>query len=90
MVSTKGTTMEFNINDKVRVKLTDHGRKVLESDHNKFWKKVGKEVMYIPPVEDSDGWSSWQLWNLMQELGPHIYIGCEIPFETTIEFEPIN
>lgn len=46
--------------------------------------------MYIPPVEDSDGWSSWQLWNLMQELGPHIYIGCEIPFETTIEFEPIN
>ncbi len=81
---------EFNINDKVRVKLTDHGRKLLESDHEEFWKNMRIPMVYTPPVEDSEGWSTWQLWNLMQQLGPYIHLSCQVPFETTIEFEPIN
>ncbi len=79
--------MEFNINDKVRVKLTDHGRKILKSDHDKFWKSIGKEMVYTPPEEDSEGWSTCQLWILMQKFGSHMYLGGISPFETTIEIK---
>jgi hypothetical protein len=39
---------------------------------------------YVPPVEDSQGWSKWQLWVLMQELGIHVKLGFETPFEPLI------
>jgi hypothetical protein len=80
--------MDFNINGKVRVKLTDHGRKLLASNHAEFWAGVGREPYpYTPPKEDADGWSEWQLWCLMQELGRHIRMGSEAPFETTIQLQ---
>lgn len=79
--------MKFNINGKVRVKLTDHGRAVHAADHALFWEKVGarKPPAYMPPTEDADGWSEWQLWVLMEAFGPHTHIGLNNCFETTIE-----
>lgn len=56
----------FNINDTVRVKLTDHGRRILEGQTH--------------PKEDSEGWSEWQLWMLFQDFGGHVYWGCKAPF----------
>lgn len=35
--------------------------------------------------EDAGGWSDWQLWSFMAELGPHITMGSLPPFDTTIE-----
>lgn len=72
---------KFNINNKVRVKLTDRGRKI----HFDNFKEL-KLFQYSPPKEDEDGWSEWQLWVLMQEFGKHLENGCNIPFETEIEF----
>ena len=43
---------------------------------------------YIPPKEDTEGWSTWQLWDLMQRFGQHFYLQntpAQMPFETTIE-----
>jgi len=68
--------MKFNINDRVRVKLTKVGRDILKSDNGAF---------HIPKKEDADGWSSWQLWVLMQTFGGHSMGGMDLPFETEIE-----
>lgn len=72
--------MKFNINDNVRVKLTRHGRDILKSNHGDF---------HIPKKEDADGWSSWQLWILVQEFGDPCRAteanNWELPFETDIE-----
>lgn len=76
--------MQFNINNKVRVRLTPKGKRVLAEKYK------GLRPGY-PPKEDAAGWSEWQLWDLMQTFGECIFLGCDMPFEGTIEIdEPIN
>ena len=65
--------VSFNINDYVCVRLTDEGRKILTQQHRHV------------PAEDSDGYSKWQLWELMSVFGQHLYNGCIVPFEMTIK-----
>lgn len=79
--------MEFNLNDEVRVKLTPLGRKLHEEDHWKFWSMMPKLKVpaYVAPTEDIDGWSTWQLWSLMEAFGKHTRIGFDTCFETTID-----
>jgi hypothetical protein len=69
--------VEFNVNDHVQVKLTDEGRGVLRGAR---W----------PFTEDADGWARFQMWELMQLLGPHIYMGFSLLFETTVRIETPN
>ncbi len=84
----------FNVNDRVRVKLTDHGRAVHRADEIAFWQSgncpsvVAKRQIdnYTPPVEDADGWSSFVLWDLMNRFGKHMGMGFQVPFETDIRF----
>jgi len=76
--------IQFNINDHVRVKLTDLGRQILIKNHIELF---GSQDKYKAPEEDAEGWSRWQLWELMQELGNSCYNGCNVPFETTIILE---
>lgn len=64
--------MKFNINNKVRVRLTPRGREIL-----------GREK-YLR-TEDEFGWSTWQLWVLMSTFGEHVGLGFDPPFETEIE-----
>ena len=77
--------MQFNINHKVRVKLTDMGRLALMQQHAEFWYGISQAPPYAPPKEDAEGWSEWQLWCLMQDLGHLCGMGCSPPFETVIE-----
>lgn len=79
--------MDFNINYKVRVKLTDFGRQTLERQHVKFWADAdpGKPHPFEPREEDAEGWSEWQLWCLMKDLGSHCINGGRLPFETGIQ-----
>lgn len=78
----------FNINNYVRVKLNDHGRKICKDYHDDLFKSSRMKPEYTPPVEDDDGWSKWQMWELMQKFGPHIYLGGEVPFDPQIEILP--
>ena len=78
----------FNINGYVKVKLTDKGREILKKEHESLVKEFG--VSFIGdhpflPTEDENGYGEWQLWRLMETFGKHIYMGCDPPFETTIE-----
>ena len=75
--------MKFNINDKVKIRLTDYGRECL-LENAKEVKEYFPDYEHLQKVEDIDGWSEWQLWHVMQEFGKHIYLGGEVPFETTI------
>lgn len=80
------TATKFNVNDYVRVKLKPNGREILRKKHELLNARYPKaKLHYREPLEDSDGWSKWQLWELMSKFGEHIHLGCDAPFETTIE-----
>ncbi len=62
----------FNINNRVRIKMTDYGRSIARS--------------YAEPFrEDAEGWSDWELWNVMHVFGANLSMGGALPFETLIE-----
>lgn len=80
----------FNINNYVWVQLTPYGRDLLRRKHEDLCKKTGRifnEYPYVPPREDSDGWSKWQMWDLMMKFGPDIWHGSDLPFKTNIRVE---
>lgn len=72
--------MKFNINGKVRVRLTERGRATARALHDAIVSSVlaqypglkdGIGLSYEPPKEDADGWSEWQMWELMRTFGLH-------------------
>lgn len=77
--------MKFNINSIVKVKLTDHGRQV----HKEMWLRTFSGMLdkfpYKPLYEDENGYSSWQLWNLMNVFGSKVALGDKPCFEAEIE-----
>lgn len=84
------------MNHRVRVKLTEHGRRVHRQNYNDLveWWRIrsgGRRPLpldYDPPTEDADGWSQWQLWELAHDFGAHVGMGRDLPFETDIEIDP--
>jgi len=80
--------MEFNINHYVKVKLTERGRKILKEQHEELIRGplgiLGDMKTYKPKKEDGEGWSTWQMWDLMVTLGRYCYMGPMPPFETEI------
>ncbi|MGG3307336.1 hypothetical protein ABER23_07905 [Paenibacillus lautus] len=79
---------QVNLNEYVKVKLTDHGISILKKERAELNKRFAERGLtgfgeYEPKV-DEDGYTSFQLWDLMQRLGPHISIGCQLPFETNV------
>lgn len=79
--------LPFNINDYVRVKLTEQGRKILAGRQAEYAKRFPGAGALTFPADDADGWSLWQLWDLMHEFGASMYNGCRVPFETSIIIE---
>lgn len=78
--------VRFNINEYIRVKLTPRGKAIHQALHDELNRRFpGAQLIYRPPTEDAEGWSRWQAWDLMQTFGPHISMGFDPPFETTIE-----
>jgi hypothetical protein len=64
----------FNVNEYVRVRLNDYGRQILGNGHRT-----------IP--HEADGWSRWQLWDLVSTFGAYVHLGVAPPFETDIRIE---
>jgi hypothetical protein len=81
--------MKFNINDYVRVKLTPEGVEYLRQKHENSLADCHKRGFpgfpFKTPVTDKDGWSNWQLWDLMSSFGADIGPGRSLLFETEIE-----
>jgi hypothetical protein len=78
--------VDFNINDAVRVRLTKLGRMELQRQADEFNAAYPNGPLVGLPNEDGDGYSTFALWSLMQDLGALCRIGCPVPFETAIQF----
>ena len=80
--------MDFNINQSVKVRLTQGGKNLLQRKRAELLQGMDGKISanaWALPTEDADGWSEWQLWELMREFGQHIYVGqINPPFELTI------
>lgn len=80
--------VEFNINETVKVKLTDHGRDIYYHQYDALNSKC-KRIINAPkfPKTDENGYTSFQLWNLMELYGPYMKLTAPLPFETDILIE---
>lgn len=80
--------MYININDKVKVKLTEHGKHIYKHQFDELNERIkrngGKPIKLDLPEADADGYTTFQLWCLMEIFGPHMHMGRPIPFDTEI------
>lgn len=80
--------MKFNVNDVVRVRLTSLGRRtlaILNARKNEELAAAGSRARIPLAVVEVDGWSEWQLWDLMATFGEFCGNGSPLMFETEIE-----
>ncbi len=78
--------MKLNMNDNVKVKLTQRGKEILQERFEKFHKNYPTSfTKFELPKEDKRGYSKWQLWRLFSVFGEHISMGLDVPFELDIE-----
>lgn len=75
--------ISFNLNDTVKVQLTDFGQRVLAKDYQKYGLPMLREV----PQDSLDG--KFQLYDLMHIFGPVTYFPAQqMPFlNNIISFE---
>lgn len=68
----------YNINDKIKVKLTEHGKAILKKDVTDTLSmlKGFNYPDYSPYHTDEDGYTEFQLWNFMRIFGSHFCVGC--------------
>jgi hypothetical protein len=72
----KPMRVRINLNETVRVQLTEHGRSIM----------AGAK---LPVRTDEHGYTTLQFYDLMNIFGQHLFLGCaKIPFtHNAIEFE---
>ena len=78
---------KFNVNNNVRVKLTDAGRQELKrqsDEFNKAWPGVNID---FSRQEDENGFTRWQMHELMNVFGHMMTMTQKIPFDTEILIE---
>ena len=81
--------MLVNINRYVWVRLTDKGR-ILLDEHDRRLLEVIKSLKKLPERREKDGWTQFQLWELMEIFGPYMGHGVEQPFEAHIELDEVG
>ena len=70
--------MRLNLNDNIKVKLTEHGKDIYYHQYdrtNAFWGRELCKPSY--PKIDEDGYTTFQLWHFMELYGVHI--GMTLP-----------
>ena len=79
---------KFNINNYVKVKLTDRGMAILKRNHEELDKAIrarnGIGLETYKPNIDSEGYYNTQMWSLIEEFGESIGLGRMCAFETNI------
>lgn len=84
---------ELNINDYIKVKLTDYGYQILEEFYDNLLNKSNEKEKILPenfydkyknPEADEEGFTEFRLWNLIQIFGNHFHSSSKIPFESYI------
>jgi len=67
---------KINWNDRVTLHLNEHGCQI----YKEYFSKLGIEPPRIPLTEHR---TTMELWQAAQIFGPHLYSGCQLPFEST-------
>ena len=64
-----------NINDEIKVKLTAHGKEILNKDAAKTLNALRGINLpgYAPYRVDKDGYIEFQLWDFMRIFGSHFF-----------------
>lgn len=75
---------KLNINHYVKVKLTDHGIECLRKNYDDLVANGMFPYGFKAPEVDGDGYSRFQMWSLMQDLGPYVRMCGTMPFEIDI------
>jgi hypothetical protein len=78
--------ISFNINEYVHIKLNDSGIKELERQHEELRQQFPSVGEFNPPKVDEDGYSKFQMHDLMKRLGHTCMLGFEPAFDTNIKF----
>jgi hypothetical protein len=76
--------MKFNINHDVRVKLSYSGRETLRRQHEELKRTFPKLPDFKERATDDEGYTKFQMWDLMSTLGPQCTLGKPSPFDTEI------
>ena len=81
--------VRINLNEAVKVKLTDHGKEIFYHQFDNLNARCGREVCkpHFPAV-DADGYTIFQLWDFIRLFGPHIgmaYQNVIMPLEIVYE-----
>jgi hypothetical protein len=77
-------TMKFNINHDVRVKLSYSGREALRRQHEELKRTFPKLPDFKEKATDDEGYTKFQMWDLMSTLGSLCTLGKPSPFDTEI------
>lgn len=80
--------MKHSLNDSIRVRLTDYGKRIYKEQLERFNEYHGKRVIEnTDPTVDSEGYTTFQLWDFMNTFGDYLYMAnTEIVIEN-LEFE---
>lgn len=68
--------ISININNKIKVKLTDFGKSTLDKEVNKLKQISGAPDNYTPYETDDNGYTEFQLWQFMNIFGDYLYNGA--------------
>lgn len=82
--------VEFNINNCVSVRLTDEGRAELKRQHESINLQLNGRLGEWKGVSETDGWSRWQMWDLMNRFGHMLSLGRVMPFDTVIKLDELS
>jgi hypothetical protein len=76
--------MKFNINHDVKVKLNYSGRQELRRRHDELKRISPKVPDFKDRTSDDEGYTKFQMWDLMSTFGPLLELGTNPPFDTYI------
>lgn len=77
---------EFNINDKVLVKLKEEGFKYWLRDHECMPPDLRPTIEELKSKANKEGYVEFQMWRFSQLFGKTITTGGSLMFETTVRF----
>lgn len=88
--------VRINLNESVKVRLTDLGKDIFYHQHDRLNQRFGRIICKPAfPKEDAEGYTKFQLWSFMELYGEHIGMAkpnvikpLEIVYELPKEAEP--
>lgn len=73
--------VKVNINEFIKVKLTDHGKDIYEHSNDSLMakpenEKIKKWLTPLPLEYDDEGYVQFELWKFMEIFGKHMWNGA--------------